>query len=325
MTWQTVIPDSEEIKFEVYTNYLWGLSYYLDKKYPQLKDQIVEIDISKLALNPTYDCKELQKFFNNSWNSERLLNTPLELNSGDYFIKYANHWSPVLSYYSIFLCFQALFISLGWKPILEHRSFLAKLSSLINKGKLPFIYPWDHLCWGCCGQKQEEFNFTVDCNEISKFSSLSNPAFSEDEVLFGKILKTTRHKLETYYEEKWKREGKIKNKNGGPRKAYKKTDKIAVSDSIAKTSLLDFLYRLRIRSNYEDADIFFLGDRNDVTIKNYFNSLISITTQLLFFTETMVRHTVGKQAFLDCIGVFEKASGGYSGGIIARKDIHSAY
>lgn len=323
MTWQIATPSNEEIKFEVYTNYLWGLSYFLEQKYPRLENQISSIDASKFTLDQNYDAKEFQKFLNNCWNSERLLNSPTELNSGDYFIKYANHWSPVLSYYSIFLCFQALFISLGIGTILEHRSFLAKLSSLISKKKLSFIYPWDHLCWGCCGQKLEAFNFTVDCNEVANFSSLSNPAFSNDEVVIAKILRTTRHKLELYYEEKWKRDKKILNKDGSPRKAYRKCDKQQVSDNIAKTSLLDFLYRLRIRSNYEDADIFFLGDRNDASIKNYFSSLTSITTQLLFYVETMIKFTVGKKAFLDCISVFEKASPGYSGGIIGRKNIHA--
>lgn len=322
MTWQTMKTSNEEIKFEVYTNYLWGIAYILQNTYPELDRQLRQVDFAKLELKNEFDDTEIHKFLNNSWNSERLLNSPNELNYGDYFIKYANHWSPVQAYYSIFLCFQALFISLGSKPILEHRSFLDKVSSLISKNRLPFIYPWNLLCKGCCCQKQETYNFQVDRAEISEFSPLSNPAFCDEMVLMGKVLKTTRLKLEDYYEARWKRDGKIQTKKGKPKKAYGKEDKIKVSATIANTSLLDFLYRLRIRSNYEDADIFFLGDRNDVSIKNYFNSLTTITNQTLFFVETLIRKTIGDKAFLEAVKVFEEASPGYLGGIIKRKRFH---
>ncbi|OGM60229.1 hypothetical protein A2892_04265 [Candidatus Woesebacteria bacterium RIFCSPLOWO2_01_FULL_39_10b] len=321
--WELSEPDDEEMKFEVYTNYISGLSYLLNSSYKSIVDQLTNIDLKHTILqNNQANKSEVQKFLNNSWNSERILNSPKELNLDSSFVKFANHWSPVLAYYSIFLCFQSLFLSLGWEKIIEHRSFLDKVSSLINKKRLPFIYPWTHLCWGCSYYKKEKFNFDVNLSEVNKFSPLTNPVFSNESVFIAKILRTTRRKQEEYRELIWKRGGKVKNVDGSRKKIYRLKEKQMISDNIQKTSLFDFLYRLRIRSNYEDADIFFMGTRNQATVINYFRSLTNITNYSLFFIESLIASAIGVNNFIDIANTFIKSSGNYNYGIARRIEKH---
>jgi len=315
--------EEAKIKFEVYTNYLWGLSYYIKQKYPSYSDIKSVVKISQKDNISCSNIEEVRKFLFNSWNSERILNAPTEYKTGNSFLKFANHWSPVLGYYSIFLCFQSLLIAANEGVILRHEVFLEKVSSYIKKQKFPFIYPWDILCDGCSYYKAENFNFTVDRGEILTLSSLCNPSRVNEAVFMAKILRTTRTKQESYREGRWKEEGRFRTKKEDiPKKNYGRKEKLAVSQSIAPTSIFNFLYRLRLRSNYEDADIFFLGDRDESDVNNYFFSLQNITSYTLFFIETIIRQLVGDDLFYMIIESFDKMSGSYKQGIIARRECH---
>lgn len=320
-SWIQVKPFPEEtIKFEVYTNYLRGLAYFLKKRYKSYS-KIGESIVYKNNKDKI-DTSLIEKYLHNAWNSERILNSPKELNVKTSFIKFANHWSPVLGYYSIFLCFQALLISLGEKPILEHANFLSKVSSFIKKNNLPFIYPWNLLCWSCTYYNEEKFNYEVDSNKVRDLNILENPRFVKEPIFIAKILKTTRIKEEIYREKKWKKDGKIKNKDGSVKKRFTREEKEKVSNSVSPTSIFNFLYRLRIRSNYEDADIFFVGERSDKTVNDYFNSIILITDYTMFFIESVLKQIIGKKEFLSLVKTFVNSSTGYNFGIVPRERQH---
>ena len=222
--WVQVKPFSEEtIKFEIYTNYLRGLAHFLKKKY-ESHTEIGESIVYKNGKDEI-DISSVRKYIHNAWNSERILNSPKELGAKTFFIKFANHWSPVLGYYSIFLCFQALLVSIGENPILEHANFLSKISSLIKNKGLPFIYPWNLLCWGCTYYNEQKFNYEVDLSEVINLNPREDPASVEEPTFTAKILRTTRRKEEFYREKKWKKEGKFKNVDGSPKKSLEKSRK----------------------------------------------------------------------------------------------------
>ncbi len=315
--WIEVKPFSEEtIKFEIYTNYLRGLAYFLKEKYPD-HSSIEKFIVCKNNKN-NIDISLVGKYLHNAWNSERILNLPKELGMDSFFIKFANHWSPVLGYYATFLCFQALLIAIGENSVLEHKNFLSKISSLIKKEKLPFIYPWNLLCWGCTYYKEEKFNYEVDLNKVINLDPRANPKSVEDLIFIGKILRTTRKKEEDYQEKKWKKEGKYKNLDGSPKKKFAREQKKQVSNNVTATSIFNFLYRLRIRSNYEDADIFFIGERSNIDINDYFNSIILITDYTMFFIESMLKQVIGREKFSSLVEIFIKNSPRYNLGVFIR-------
>lgn len=314
----------EEIKFDVYTKYLRGLAYVLSEKYKSYHD--IEKAINRVEnknldnFERDTDFNSISKYLNNAWNSERVLNLPKESGTDTFFIKFANHWSPVLAYYSIFLCFQSLLLAIGENVKLEHRPFLQKVSSLMRKksGDVIFIYPWNLFCEGCVYYGKPRFNYEVDIEEVMRLSVLGNPELADKDVLIAKILKTTREREEIYLERKWKKEGKFTTKGGKPKQNYGKKEKEEVSKNLASTSILNFLYRLRIRSNYEDADIFFVGSKNDADIENYFNSIILITDYTMLLIETNLKNIIGENKFTKLVEKFYKDSGNYKLGVIAR-------
>lgn len=314
-----MIRNDELIKFEVYTHYLQGLASHLKKYYPNYSS----LKPDKFSFSSKANrLDDVRKYLFNSWNTERLLNAPYELKSDGFFIKYANHWSPVLGYYSIFLCFQALFLAMGEDLVLEHRNFLNKISVLIKKKKLPFKQPWNLLCTGCCSCDQEEFNFKVNKSDIKSLNLLADPRYFDSAAFFGKLLCTTREKEEEYKIKRWKKEGKIKRKDGKPKKVYSKEETLLACKDLGATSLFNFLYRLRIRSNYEDADIFFLGGRDEDDTKKYFDSLLLVTDDTLFFVESLLLEVVGKSQFSLFIESFENYTKPYTSGILKRKNFH---
>ena len=63
------------------------------------------------------------------------------------------------------------------------------------------------------------------------------------------------------------------------------------------TTILNFLYRLRIKSNYKDAEIF-ITDSPDEYIKKFSDNLASITNATLLLFEIIVIRRWGKENFV---------------------------
>ena len=54
-------------------------------------------------------------------------------------------------------------------------------------------------------------------------------------------------------------------------------------------TLFDFLYRLRIRSNYRDVDDFVSGQLEDADALMYFQSLLSFTQSTMLLLESIIQ------------------------------------
>lgn len=312
--------NDELIKFEVYTNYLCGLDYFIKKRYPSC--EIIAALLPESPQNDVFDLDKVRRFLFNSWNSERILCFPGEIEEQGFYLKFANHWSPVLAYYSIFLAFQGLFLSQGKRPVLQHDIFLSTLSSCIKKNTLALQFPWNLLCTGSTYYNLESYNFNVVGSDVKCFSPLSNYSRENEAVFMAKLLKTTRTKQEEYREEQYRKRKEFLNKDGTPKMKFNKRTKLAINERIHPTSVFDFLYRLRLRSNYEDADIFFLGERDNTSITNYFRAILGITNHTLFSVETLIKRNIGKKNFYLIIDSFKSNSPVMKSGIFVRREFH---
>ena len=192
--------DEEEeanLRFKTYNNYLKAIAILITGSYKNYDVLISKVKSTKsfslikknININ-TSSRSKIKKILFNSWNTELILNFPL---NDDSLKLYSNHWMPVQIYYSVYLLLRALFICCGASVKKDHTSTLKSISNWIQTSTI-FIFPWDV---SCCGfEKLGNLAFT-NCTKVidlKDVSNLSNPDSSTSIDIYCKCLKTTRER-----------------------------------------------------------------------------------------------------------------------------------
>lgn len=254
-------------RFTTYKNYIANFRNFLFETYGEgkpmlckLKSTLENIGIAGIQ-RKNLDNTKLQtatKLLYNAWHTELML-----ILSGQYkeYVRYSNHWSSVQAYYAVFLALQALFESARMQRQNTHSYTLTTVSNLIKQRKM-FPLPWCVYCTGSPDLKEEKyFNLPNDV-DISRISPLSAPGPTRFWNSYGMLLRTTREKQCAQRADAWKRQ-KENYTRGKPRKKLSKDCKRQIYEQVHATTFFDVLYRLRIRSNYQDADSYLLGTLSD--------------------------------------------------------------
>jgi len=274
--------------FSAYKNYLLGFSYLLNHQYSSYAE--LKNAISPIFRNTSANEERIRSLLFNSWNSEMLLNLPLFLPQD--FIKFSNHWSPVQSYYAIYLSLRALIVAKNMQTSGDHAKTLQVCVSNFIEGQHLFPKPWNLLCLN------EGYGNLPSGYVLPEINALENPAYfrkEENKLLANACMfvRTTRDRIIEERCEEWKEENPTKNGTVRSRLPNGQRDQIAAG--VRSVSVFDAFYRLRIRSNYKDVDIFLGSDTNDA--KTYLRALCNITDKTLFMIEAYVAQAVGKAQF----------------------------
>lgn len=197
----------------------------------------------------------------------------------------ANFWLPVQSYYAIHGVGLATMIALKRGSPKTHRSFRGDFSELVNKY---FPCPFCGRCIGGPDLKDFSFqNLNTSLDKVTKQSQLANPRFTQEiESFIGKSLSTTRKKsLEVRFDE-------IRKDKGGRRLASREKKECCQKEHA--TSVCDLLYRMRIRSNYDNPDMYlFVPDDLDSATQHY-RDLRYLTRILIAGLDALIEQRVGK-------------------------------
>jgi hypothetical protein len=109
------------------------------------------------------------------------------------------------------------------------------------------------------------------------------------------VLRTTRGDFLDDAETLWKKQNKTRS--GLPRQRITAKGRASVRQNLHATTLLDFLYRLRLRSNYDEAADFLYGVLTPADAKQYFWSLLITTDMSQLLLESIIRKQVGPANF----------------------------
>ena len=273
--------------FVTFKNYLLGLSYLIDNLHPTY--QALESSIEELAINPSVDANSLRKMLFNSWNTELLLLAPTLFTKE--LIKYSNHWAAVQCYYSIYLSIRALFQAKGLQVEERHEKALEAIQGQILMNSI-VPAPWNLLL-------THDGYKNLPATKLEKCSNLENPYFFQTNTakLWNcpmRFIKTTRE-LEIE-----KRSIRWKKKN--QRKKLPKGKDAEIDRDIRPFSIFDCLYRLRIRSNYEEADMYISSAEFEA--ENYIEAICNITDKTLFVVERQILSLIGKEKMLSFVNAF---------------------
>lgn len=277
--------------FRTYFNYLEALSKLMYTKYNDYNDlkNILKQNshINSIIKSVNIDKIKIKKILFNAWNTELILNLP-SLYESDLKI-YSNHWLLVQIYYSVYLLLRALYYCCGLHIAENHSTTLGQISNWIKQRNI-FIFPWNVYCTGCDAINNLKF---YNCGKVTssnlKISNLATPDINNSLFLLCKCLKTTRERQFEKKLDKWRKDKK--------KKRVIKQEKIKIDTNLCPTTIFDFLYRLRIRSNYEDADAFLLGTFQSKDADSFFNNSTIVSKYTMFILEYLISRYIGMPEF----------------------------
>lgn len=192
-------------------------------------------------------------------------------------------WLPVQSYYSIHGIGLATILALNMHYNNTHASFLGQISQVM-RDYMPT--PFCAYCNG--GPVIREYTFTHLCcsaEEVCDLIPLRNPQHCEEiEHFIGKSLSTTRTEfLERRFAD---------TKKHLKRKRFSMVEKLKYCSNEPPTSVIHLLYRLRLRSNYDNPDMFLYADSNEVALERYANFKF-LTNTIITGLETLMEKAIG--------------------------------
>lgn len=228
----------------------------------------------------------------NGWATEVMLAAPRAL-GGDELAAFANLWAPVQAYYAVFNAFTAMAMVLtGGSGPKTHAALLTWAALEVARPGTPFIPPWTARVGGAPGAYTFEGFGGVSLDP--DISNLSSPHSENAPSLLAKALRTTRA---TQIDDK--RQGWLKNlktKAGKPRKTLPSDLLRRNAEAMRPTTLFDLLWRLRVRSNYDEGDALLSGALGPRDAATFQRSLADIVSSTMLITEIFLAALVGKDA-----------------------------
>lgn len=295
----TYDPDQEEQqrKFSVYVHYLAAIAGVIQESFRSTREMARAISSTRqfqqLRVNRSYDDVALEKFLRNAWFTEIQARIPRGMPD---VIPYANHWLAVQVYYSLYLAMRALFVvALDRRVVESHEAALRTFAAEVGSRPGLFAVPW---CMLAIGDPDVTMPNVKNCpkNDLQAVNPLTRPRGSDQWNLVALFLRTTRQRRLTNAIDAWKQKNK--------RKAIRNSERDSLVAALRPTTLMDALYRLRIRSNYEDADLYLTGGASDEDAKSYFEASSRILKSGLLNFELLIAKHIGRTRYDQIVNDF---------------------
>jgi signal transduction histidine kinase len=203
----------------------------------------------------------------------------------------ANLWLPVQAYYAVHAMGIAVFAALGQQVPKDHRHFRAAFSQTVCR-LLPF--PFCAICSN--GPQPTAFTFTgisTSPDRVAAQSNLANPNYSDGHHFVGKSLSTTREKLLEEAFDKARRERVKPNRS---RRNLRLDERQRLAQNLHNTSIADLLYRMRIRANYDDPEMYLAAFADTEGAVAYYKALTRLSDVLAEGLCAIIRRKIGHQA-----------------------------
>lgn len=258
------------------------------------------------------DYNQVHKSLRNAWSTEVLLALPGEwAKDEDEFIRLSNTWGVVQAYYVGYHATQALIVSKGRQRPTSHLQTQQQYASLWADRPLA-CPPWT-LGAADGGLRNKPPAVTID----GAVHPWSNCSAANCWSLAAKALKTTRDEVVRKALDDKREEGRRRRKKDWEtleaerlakghkprvpptfRRPQQTVLEKAGCDKRTRTyTVLDYLYRLRIGSNYDDASVFTDGPDNDADSYLLHKRISFLASGLALMSELRIRDLVGAGRF----------------------------
>jgi len=269
-------PNDVEIKFETYRFYLESFCRQIEIEYPSWEN------FCEKALRQTqrlqgfigFDESWIRRWMKIAWNTEYLME---EMTEDFELIRFNNQWKSIQSYYSVYAACEAITYVLDGSYSGGHKKSIKKITEYLVRKSL---CPWDKAYSGARGRSGKDHSPVNFPGDIKLPHNLQRANVEPIEMI-AKCLKVEhQHRIDELFE---KEKGKYKyNFNPG------------------LTGIIHFLYRLRVKSNYEEVEIF-VSEAPEENIKGFSKSLERIVMFTLILLEIILIRKCKKRFVLGLV------------------------
>jgi hypothetical protein len=238
----------------------------------------------------------------NAWGTEMILNITMAYAQDDEIVGVTNNWAAVQLYYAAYHATQALLLARGY-PRPESHSQTQRMFADLWVTRNAILAPWS-LGVGSDGVRNGPGR-DLDLG-IHPWSACS-PATCWD--LAAKAIRTTRddavsaaiHRLRQERQKELRRaldERRTRRRRDAtirvPLPRLTADDKVRVDRRIRPFSVLDFLFRLRVKTNYEDAAVFVEGPESPAQARLVRRDLAFLAAATLMLNEIHIELAIGE-------------------------------
>jgi hypothetical protein len=293
--------------------------------------------VSDSASGPI-DHSQVRRSLNNAWGTELLLAMASRWDAEDEFVRLTNTWGVVQAYYVGYHQTQALIVARGAARPSTHPNTQNQFVDLWVKRNID-LAPWTFGVTRGNAVRNLPSGATVDwtthpwstCDRASCCSIAAKALASTREESVKQAQRRKRGDKQRDLRRDWEQEEA--RRTGAGRRARRRpqfplplltaAEKNAIEQHVRGYSILDYLYRLRIRANYDDASIFTDGPTEDVEsgILNQRLRYTAAATSLV--SELRIRELVGLPRMTRWIDEFVATNvpPGLSVGLSLRRDL----
>jgi hypothetical protein len=207
----------------------------------------------------------------NGWTSELRLNL-IDLED-EARLAIANHGTPIDAYYATTRHATAWLLARDGSAPTTHRRLLDAIASQVTTGTL-YPPPWN-LCCTALHPEPVYRGFERQPGECSNLAADADP-----DARAAMLLRTTRDRDLTKRIEDEKKRARLSRAPKGERKRR--------DGSLTATTIFDFAWRMRARSNYGDPAMYYVGSLSHVRARAFAASARTWTYATMFLFEALV-------------------------------------
>ncbi len=259
---------------------------------------------NKLQRNANAPIQRVEQLLMNAWNTEYLLlfNTQQHEQHSNY-MRLALHWAFAQAYYSAYL---AMFAAYTAKGIVcrTHEALIKQFASHITND----CYPAG-VSYYADGEKGN-YKFYGIANYIENYKKsaaelVQTPADCAAQIAM--LLKSTRDESSEFVKKERQSRGQtaLKTKDGDIRKKFGPEQWAVVAEKVGLTTLYDFLYRMRLKANYQDVRTFINAD---VDFQAFHKAIYSTVSYLNFIHESYTTKHIGQAEMQRIVQEFSEAT-----------------
>ncbi len=245
----------------------------------------------------------------NAWGTEALLGMAGVYGLSDEMIRLSNNWAVVQLYYAVYHAAHALMQAQAGQPPTTHEATAKRFLDLWVKPQEPEAVMPLSLAYGGFGPVNAPSDIQPDdgipnwtsCDGMTCWSlALKALRTTRSEQLQVRFAKRRKEKL-SERKKQWKKDEAARLASGkSPRKTptwsrpnLTAAERNDVARKLRDHSLIDYLYRLRTRSNYEDVSMFSEGPEDDEVSARVHGDLTRLAAACLLVHELYIAQCVG--------------------------------
>lgn len=284
----------KSVPSKVFFNHYAAIALNIDSSDSKYDFKKINYFNSLKIKNPKFDIDQCRKLLWNSWSTEYALNISAGEGLNDYY-RVAMHWHFPQAYYSVYLAMTAFHETQGMAND-QHEKSIKIFSESVKHGH----YPMPISFYADGGHEDFSYHNLSEYNgktrDFSALTKIKNIKDAHYQIV--SFLKSTREKNA---KDKRKRAEVANSKNkffqnskGVLVKNFKAKHWNKIYESIPQTSLLNMMYRLRIKANYHDIEAFLNAD---IDFQSFHKYLCQIVGYLNLVHEAYILKAIGKSAY----------------------------